>query len=93
MKPVDESGESSRHRFKIYCAYAWGCPLTISIVTVVMEYLPEAYANNIIQPGFGSTRCWFEGIAIFQEFVRFNETLNLGLFNNQIESLQNTESS
>lgn len=59
MRPVAETGELSRLRFKMYSVYSWGCPVFISLVAVIVDSLPEDF--DVIRPGFGIDRCWFAG--------------------------------
>ncbi|MPC36297.1 putative G-protein coupled receptor Mth-like 1 [Portunus trituberculatus] len=57
MRPVAETGELSRLRFKMYSIYSWGCPLFISFVAIIVDSLPEDF--DVIRPGFGEKKCWF----------------------------------
>ncbi|CAL4095067.1 unnamed protein product [Meganyctiphanes norvegica] len=59
MRPVAESGDASRRRFRIYSLYAWGCPAIIGMVAIIMNELPEEY--DVLRPGFGEINCWFKG--------------------------------
>ncbi|KYN20401.1 G-protein coupled receptor Mth2 [Trachymyrmex cornetzi] len=46
-----------RKRFLLYCVYAWGLSLLVSILAIVAdstEILP-----NYLQPGIGNRGCWF----------------------------------
>ncbi|KAG7156559.1 G-protein coupled receptor Mth-like 1-like 2 [Homarus americanus] len=58
MRPVAETGELSRFRFKMYSVYSWGCPIIISLVAIIVQALPEDF--NVIRPDFGSKKCWFD---------------------------------
>ncbi|XP_071552181.1 uncharacterized protein [Panulirus ornatus] len=58
MRPVAETGELSRFRFKMYSVYSWGCPVVISLVAIIIQALPEHL--DIIRPEFGSRKCWFD---------------------------------
>ncbi|KAK8396034.1 hypothetical protein O3P69_005251 [Scylla paramamosain] len=57
MRPVAETGELSRLRFKMYSIYSWGCPVFISFVAIIVDSLPEDF--DVIRPGFGEKKCWF----------------------------------
>lgn len=59
MRPVAETGELSRLRFKMYSIYSWGCPVFISFVAIIVDSLPEDF--DVIRPGFGTKKCWFAG--------------------------------
>ncbi|XP_063607692.1 probable G-protein coupled receptor Mth-like 4 [Penaeus indicus] len=49
-------------KFKLYCAYAWGVPLAVTLVTTVMHFLPdEKVSDAVLRPGFGLESCWFSG--------------------------------
>nr|XP_045612038.1 uncharacterized protein LOC123766744 isoform X1 [Procambarus clarkii]XP_045612039.1 uncharacterized protein LOC123766744 isoform X1 [Procambarus clarkii] len=58
MRPVAETGELSRLRFKMYSVYAWGCPIVVSLVAFTIQALPEHI--ELIRPGFGNKKCWFQ---------------------------------
>nr|QPB73588.1 GPCR4 [Penaeus japonicus] len=58
MRPVAESGERSRFRFKMYSLYSWGCPLLIAVASFIVQELPEDF--GVIKPDFGNTKCWFD---------------------------------
>lgn len=70
MRPVPETGELSRLRFKLYSLYSWGCPLVIAIVSVIIQSLPEDF--DVIRPDFGTTKCWFrENLSLWAYFYGF----------------------
>ncbi|XP_047476924.1 probable G-protein coupled receptor Mth-like 3 isoform X1 [Penaeus chinensis] len=49
-------------KFKLYCAYAWGVPLVVTLVTIAMHFLPdEKVSDALLRPGFGLESCWFSG--------------------------------
>ncbi|XP_061383795.1 G-protein coupled receptor Mth2-like isoform X1 [Danaus plexippus] len=48
-----------QRRFLAYGAYAWGVPAVLTAITIGMEFSKEI-PDNIITPGFGSQRCWFD---------------------------------
>ncbi|XP_011634434.1 G-protein coupled receptor Mth2-like [Pogonomyrmex barbatus] len=46
-----------RKRFRLYCAYAWGLSLVVTILTIIADrtdILPY-----YLQPGIGIRKCWF----------------------------------
>ncbi|XP_042230406.1 G-protein coupled receptor Mth2-like isoform X2 [Homarus americanus] len=61
---------SDAKKFKLYCVYAWGGPLAITIVSIVLDNLPdEPHFKGLIRPGFGLVSCWFSGdIELFTYF-------------------------
>ncbi|XP_045498416.1 G-protein coupled receptor Mth2-like [Colias croceus] len=48
-----------KKRFAMYGAYAWGVPIILTIITIAMQF-SENLPSNVITPGFGSRKCWFE---------------------------------
>ncbi|XP_072949346.1 G-protein coupled receptor Mth2-like [Epargyreus clarus] len=46
-----------KKRFAAYGAYAWGVPVVLTAITIAMQF--SDLPSNIITPGFGSKRCWF----------------------------------
>jgi hypothetical protein len=62
-------------KFLKYCAYAWGCPMTISTVALAMDF---SSANSRLNPRFsdsGYSYCWFAG----SEKIRAAFTISLGI--------------
>lgn len=51
-----DGGRAGQRRFLLYSLYAWGCPLLITIVAVIMEHLPPSY--EVIRPNFKTG--WFQ---------------------------------
>ncbi|KAK8725056.1 hypothetical protein OTU49_011043 [Cherax quadricarinatus] len=58
MRPVAETGELSRLRFKMYSMYAWGCPIVISLAAIIVQTLPPNI--QVVRPEFGNKKCWFD---------------------------------
>ncbi|XP_037779952.1 probable G-protein coupled receptor Mth-like 3 [Penaeus monodon] len=49
-------------KFRLYCAYAWGVPLVVTLATLLLHFLPdEKVADGVLRPGFGRESCWFSG--------------------------------
>jgi len=53
-------------KYKWYALYSWGCPLIVTIVTIIMQNLDENYVEEInrnatyyIYPKLGETTCFF----------------------------------
>ena len=44
-------------KYKWYALYAWGCPLIVTFVTVLMQYLPEEMTKDYYTPGIGKISC------------------------------------
>lgn len=45
--------------FKKYAIYSWGCPLIVTIVTLLIQHLPAHLTENITRPDIGVTQCYF----------------------------------
>ncbi|XP_064122171.1 uncharacterized protein LOC135226486 isoform X3 [Macrobrachium nipponense] len=50
--------------FLVYAAYAFGCPLVIALVTLIMQSLPPEASDWMFIPGFGKESCWYEDGAV-----------------------------
>ena len=44
-------------KFKWHALYSWGCPLVVTIITIIIQNLPEHLTENIITPRIGVTAC------------------------------------
>jgi hypothetical protein len=48
-----------RHpKYKWYALYSWGCPLLVSIVTLVMQHLPTNVTKYVTTPRIGQVNCF-----------------------------------
>lgn len=57
-------------KFKVYCAYAFGVPLAVTLVTIILHFLPdEKVADGVLRPGFGEVACWFKGMVYASLYV------------------------
>ena len=60
IKPPTQNLQSSiklgiyNKKYKWYALYAWGCP---SLVTILMQYLPEEMTDGYHTPGIGENSC------------------------------------
>ncbi|XP_066948926.1 probable G-protein coupled receptor Mth-like 1 [Macrobrachium rosenbergii] len=69
--------EKDMQKFFLYAAYAFGCPLAIALVTLIMQSLPPESSAGMIVPGFGKESCWFaDELAQFLYFYLAIATLN-----------------
>jgi len=60
--------ERERKKFLIYSIYAWGAPLVMLVVCLLMDLLPDV-PSTYIRPEFGVTKCWFKtDTAVFAYF-------------------------
>ncbi|KAJ4439887.1 hypothetical protein ANN_08016 [Periplaneta americana] len=50
--------ERERKKFLMYSVYAWGSPLIMLIVCLLMDLLP-GIPDTYIKPEFGVKKCWF----------------------------------
>ncbi|XP_063607694.1 probable G-protein coupled receptor Mth-like 2 [Penaeus indicus] len=79
-------------KFKLYCAYAWGVPLAVTLVTIVMHFLPdEKVSDAVLRPGFGVESCWFSGdyelLSYFYGLIGLLFLLNLILLGHTLAML------
>ena len=44
-------------KFKFYALYAFGCPAVVSIVTIILQHLPEDFQEGYIAPRINSGTC------------------------------------
>ena len=65
-----------------YSSYTVGIPFLVTMITLVVEHLPENY--NGIRPGFGTTKCFFqdnmENLIFFHVLLMAVEFTNAALF-------------
>ncbi|KAL5291400.1 hypothetical protein ACFFRR_010666 [Megaselia abdita] len=56
-------------RSRLYMVYAWGVPLILTSVALIMDRIPKTEGDNILRPRFGEVRCWFvDDLAILAYF-------------------------
>ena len=65
MCPKDIHGQQYRWgfqhpSFKWYALYAWGCPLVVTIVTIVLQEADFKGKEKIVTPGIGNDQCFFD---------------------------------
>ncbi|XP_029659264.1 G-protein coupled receptor Mth2-like isoform X1 [Formica exsecta] len=49
--------QQERKKLIMYSAYAWGGPLILTIICIIMEFVPSVPKN--LRPQIGLVRCWF----------------------------------
>ena len=60
-------------KYKWYALYAWGCPMIVTFVTVLMQYLPKEMTENYFTPGIGKDTCTLhEGRGAWGKFFYFH---------------------
>ncbi|KAK8380140.1 hypothetical protein O3P69_016649 [Scylla paramamosain] len=71
----------SRKVFLGYTLYAWGCPMVVSTITLVLDIVAP---DNIILPQYRDGSCWFKGDqaywAYFSSFILILVVINIGFF-------------
>ena len=45
-------------KFKWYALYGWGIPFVVTIVTIMIQFLPTEYTEPLITPGIGEENCF-----------------------------------
>jgi hypothetical protein len=59
FRPVQIRKTGLRHpKYKWYALYSWGCPLLVSIVTLVMQHLPSNVTKDVTTPRIGQVNCF-----------------------------------
>ncbi|XP_046681532.1 G-protein coupled receptor Mth2-like [Homalodisca vitripennis] len=59
LRPLRGSVKEREHKkFIMYSLYAWGCPLIILVITLIIELVPSI-PDSFIKPEFGVIKCWF----------------------------------
>lgn len=57
----------SMKRFLLYGAYAWGCPLVVGVITIIID---NQETSNLIRPKFVENSCWFFGDAEYWLYLQ-----------------------
>ena len=66
IKPVNANKQSRSKlgifskKYKWYALYAWGCPLIVTFVTVMLQYLENIMTMQVFTPGIGKEFCSLE---------------------------------
>ena len=45
-------------KFRRYALYGWGVPFIITVITLIMQFLPLKHTKGFVTPGFGEQRCF-----------------------------------
>lgn len=59
-------------RLRIYQAYAWGVPLVIMTIAIILDNLPN---GDFLRPRFGQTRCGFDGKFFLHQYKTTDGTM------------------
>ena len=46
--------------YKWYAIYAWGIPFLVTLITILMQYLPKDITQNCYTPGIDGSNCLLE---------------------------------
>ncbi|XP_072758562.1 probable G-protein coupled receptor Mth-like 10 isoform X2 [Anoplolepis gracilipes] len=65
--------QQERKKF-IYSIFAWGGSSILTIICIIMDFVPSV-SKNLIRPGFGVHNCWFHENAAFQLYFHGPETI------------------
>lgn len=49
-----------RTLFVCYCAVGWGVPFAVLLLLLAAHLVPEGPDGDIVRPGFGQSKCWFQ---------------------------------
>ncbi|KAK9890250.1 hypothetical protein WA026_010362 [Henosepilachna vigintioctopunctata] len=83
LRPQNIEKSQERCRLRLYKLYAWGIPLLIVTIGVILDSLPDP-ENKLIKPRFGENKCWFESekekLPFFNGPIGLLLTINLILF-------------
>lgn len=60
---MDNDQENAKRKFALYSLYAWGCPLLIGIIGIVVDST-SSHPNTVLRPGFGEGSCFFPGLLV-----------------------------
>jgi hypothetical protein len=58
-------------RLRIYELYAWGMPILITIVGIILDNLPKSPNEKFLRPRFGENKCWFYGESSSRDREKF----------------------
>ncbi|KAF4519769.1 hypothetical protein B566_EDAN010363 [Ephemera danica] len=61
LRPMSADPGQERFRYRAYSLYAWGGPLIIAGIAVLLDTLEEEFTQGLMRPRFGERRCWFYG--------------------------------
>ncbi len=77
-----QAAREQRRRLLLYASYATGLPSVVTVITLVVEYLPDSYHG--VRPGFGVRTCFFDtslaSFLFFHLYLVVMQMTNLVLF-------------
>jgi hypothetical protein len=56
----------------VYNLVGWGLPLTLTLITLILQYIPSTYTAHLITPGIGKeiiANCLEKNIKIMRELT------------------------
>ncbi|XP_024867554.1 uncharacterized protein LOC112451881 [Temnothorax curvispinosus] len=51
--------QREKKKFVMYSIYAWGSASILTVICVIMDFVPISVPKEFIRPEFGKTKCWF----------------------------------
>ncbi|XP_032666485.1 G-protein coupled receptor Mth2 isoform X2 [Odontomachus brunneus] len=76
-------GRKHRRRFLLYCLYAWGFSLLVSILTIIFDYTESL--PMYLRPNVGYTSCWFTQLpGLYGEMTFFVGPVTIQLISNVV---------
>lgn len=70
-------------RFLIYCFYAWGLAMLLTILAVIVDFFE--FLPSYLQPGIGVEKCWFEAKSgVYGEVLFFTGPVSIQLLVNLV---------
>ncbi|XP_063239036.1 probable G-protein coupled receptor Mth-like 1 [Bacillus rossius redtenbacheri] len=83
LRPANMDKGQELRRLRVYQLYAWGFPVLVAGLAVLVDNLPAEY-GSLLRPRFGRHSCWFYGdkeiLAYFYAPVGVLLLMNLLLF-------------
>ncbi|XP_015110208.1 G-protein coupled receptor Mth2 isoform X2 [Diachasma alloeum] len=56
---VKQCKKAECRKFTGYAIYAWGCPSILTIICLMMDFMP-GFFDEYLSPSFGEFTCWFQ---------------------------------
>ena len=56
--PAQATWGSQHPHFKWYALFSWGLPLTMTIVTLILQHGKKMFGENYIRPNIGDSQCF-----------------------------------
>ncbi|KAL6432144.1 hypothetical protein ACFW04_006689 [Cataglyphis niger] len=80
---ITKARGAHRKKFLLYCLYAWGLSLLVSILAIIADYTD--IVPDYLQPDIGNTSCWFtQNPDSFSELTFFIGPITIQLISNVV---------